>query len=43
MEKFKIFTRKYPLENLSKTELVSVAEIRAKVRHDSFCSFVEFL
>ena len=37
IEKLKIFTRKYPLENLSKTKLVSIAEIRAKVRHDSLC------
>ena len=37
IEKLKIFTRKYPLEYLSKTKLVSIAEIRAKVRHDSLC------
>lgn len=37
IEKLKIFTRKYPLENLSKTKYVSIAEIRAKVRHDSLC------
>lgn len=37
IEKLKIFTRKYTLENLSKTKLVSIAEIRAKVRHDSLC------